>query len=155
MEGFITVQCKVKMEDNKGERPVVAHAIIYNPNSPYSKNGYGAVKATPKYPVPFAKLRYVCAQKNMLGALDDTKDGAIFAKCPATFFKTLNSDGTYTYKVRASFGTKDMPLERTFKVGKVDTKYLETFINKDQFTLVEYDDEDQDALDAEDSEDNE
>ena len=141
------------MEDNKGERPVVAQALIYNPNSPYSKNGYGAVKANPKYPVPFSKLRYVCAMKDMLGSLDE-KEGAVFTRCPATFFKTLNADGTYTYKVRASFGTKDMPLERTFKVGKVDTKYLETFINKDQFTLVEYDDEDQDAEDAE-SEDNE
>ena len=108
MEGFITVQCKVKMEDNKGERPVVSRAIFYNPNSPYSKNGYGSVKAKPKYEVPFSKLRYVCAQKNMLASLDE-KEGAVFTRCPATFFKTLNADGTYTYKVRVSFGTKDMP----------------------------------------------
>ena len=154
MEGFITVQCKVKMEDNKGERPVISAALFYNPNAPWSKNGYGTVKATPKYPVTFSRLRNVCAEKNMLQALDE-KEGAIFAKCPATYIKTLNSDGTFTYKVRASFGTKNNPLERTFKVAKIDTTYFESFIDKDKFTLVEYDNEDQDAEDATDSEENE
>ena len=154
MEGFITVQCKVKMEDNKGERPIVAWALFTNPNAPWSKNGYGIVKATPKYPVSFSKLRNVCAEKNMLAALDE-REGAIFQRCPANFFKVKNDDGSYTYKVRASFGTKDCPLERTFKVSKIDTVYFESFIDKDKFTLVEYDNEDQDKADAEESEDNE
>ena len=154
MEGFITVQCKVKMEDNKGERPVISAALFTNPNAPYSKNGYGIVRATPKYPVSFSKLRNVCAEKNMLAALDE-REGARFPKCPANFFKVKNDDGTFTYKVRVSFGTKNTPLERTFKVSKADTIYFETFIDKDKFTLVEYDDEDQDKADLEESEDNE
>lgn len=154
MEGFITVQCKVKMEDNRGERPVVSRAIFVNPNAPYSKDGHGSVKAKPKYEVTFSKLRYVCAAKNMLASLDE-KDGVVFPKCPANFFKVKNDDGSYTYKVRVSFGTKEMPIERTFKVSKADTLYFETFIDKDKFTLVEYDDEDQDAADLEESEENE
>ena len=151
MEGFVTIQCKVKMEDNRGENPVVAVALIPNPESPYSKHGYGTIKATPKYAVSFSKLRYVCSQKNMLSSLDE-KDGAVFTRCPATFFKTQNPDGTFKYKVRASFGTKDCPLERTFKINSIDGKYLESFKSQYEFTLVEYDDEDQDANDVEDNE---
>ena len=154
MEGYVTVQCKVKMEDNKGESPVVAVALIPNPEGQYSKNGYGTIKATPKHKVPFSKLRYVCAQKNMISSLDE-KDGAVFTRCPATYFKVLNPDGSYSYRVRASFGTKDMPLERTFRIGKVDGKYLESFKSQYEFTLVEYDDDDQDKADVEESEENE
>lgn len=153
MEGFVTVQCKVKMEDNKGESPVVAVALIPNPEGPYSKNGYGTIKASPKHKVPFSKLRYVCAQKNMLSALDE-REGAVFTRCPATYFKVLNPDGTYSYRVRASFGTKDMPLERTFRINKIDGKYLESFKSQYEFTLVEYDnDEEADAADS-DTDDN-
>ena len=149
MEGFVTVVCKIKMEDNKGELPVIAKALIPNPQGPYSEKGYPTIKASCKYPISFSQLRLNCAYRGMLQSLDD-KDGVKFTHCPASFFKVLNPDGTYTYKVRVSFGTEKLPIERTFKLKALDAQYLETFKALYEFTLLEKDEYDEEK-EAEDT----
>ena len=97
--------------------------------------GAGRCNLNKKYPIPFAKLQKIAAQRGEFHSF--TEKGELQISCAATFYVGTSKDtGELVHWIRINLGTKDKPYERNFYIND---DILETMSELNiKVTFVEY-----------------